>query len=38
MLEMLASPDREKVKRVMDAFMPMHKLELEPLRAAFNGA
>ena len=37
MLEMLSSPDRAGVKRVMDAFMPMHKLELEPLRAAFNG-
>lgn len=37
MLDMLSSSDTEATRRVMDAFMPMKKLELEPLRRAFRG-
>jgi hypothetical protein len=27
----------EQAKRVQDAFMPMHKLDLETLRSAYRG-
>lgn len=37
LMDMLQTPDREQARRVMEAFMPMGKLELEPLRAAFRG-
>lgn len=37
MLEMLSDPDSEKVRRVMEAFLPMKKLELPVLQAAYEG-
>ncbi len=37
MLEMMNSTDRERTRRVMEAFLPMKKLDLETLRRAYNG-
>ncbi len=37
LLDMLTSTDREAARRVTEAFLPMKKLELEPLRRAFAG-
>lgn len=35
---MLNDPDPEKTRRVTEAFMPMHKLDLAELRKAYEGA
>ena len=35
--EMMADKDKEKVARVMDAFMPMKKLDLAELKEAYSG-
>jgi predicted 3-demethylubiquinone-9 3-methyltransferase (glyoxalase superfamily) len=32
---MLADPDRNKAKRVMDAFMKMHKFDLAEIERAY---
>ena len=34
---MMADPDPEKTRRVTEAFMPMHKLDLAELRKAYEG-
>src|SRR5688572_25972780 len=36
--EMLADPDPKKVNAVTAAFLPMHKLEIEPLERAYRAA
>lgn len=36
--EMLADPDREKARRVMEAMLRMVKLEIEALQKAYDGA
>lgn len=36
-LDMVASPDAEAVRRVVETMTTQHKMELEPLRAAFRG-
>lgn len=35
--DMLSSPDKEKTERVMKAFMPMKKLDIEKIKEAYNG-
>lgn len=35
--ELMMDPDKEKVGRLMEAFMKMHKLNVEELEKAFNG-
>ena len=35
--EMLKDPDKEKVRRMTEAMLTMVKLEIEPLRRAFEG-
>lgn len=37
LLDMMSDPDPAKVKRVTQAMMPMHKLEMAALRKAFGG-
>jgi predicted 3-demethylubiquinone-9 3-methyltransferase (glyoxalase superfamily) len=37
MMEMLSSGDPERTRRVMEAFMPMKKLDLETLQIAYDG-
>jgi predicted 3-demethylubiquinone-9 3-methyltransferase (glyoxalase superfamily) len=37
MMDMLSSSDPERARRVMEAFMPMKKLDLETLRLAYHG-
>jgi predicted 3-demethylubiquinone-9 3-methyltransferase (glyoxalase superfamily) len=38
MMEMMASPDREKAKRAADALMKMVKLDAAALKKAFDGS
>ena len=37
LLELIQDPDQEKAQRVMAAMLQMGKLEIEPLRQAFEG-
>lgn len=37
LIDMLSSSDREAARRVTETFLPMKKLEIEPLRRAFAG-
>ena len=34
---MLSDPDPEKSKRVMEAMLKMKKIEIEPLKRAYEG-
>ena len=35
---MMRDPDPEKIRRVMEAFMPMVKLDVATIQAAYDGA
>ena len=37
LMELLNDPDREKAQRVMSAMLQMGKIEIEPLRRAYEG-